>query len=427
MNIIKNPTPAELEQALQRPGDAQAAARRETVGALLAEIRSEGDRAVRRMAEQFDGSAPDVLELDASAFTAAEQALSDKLKAAIRLAYHNIRVFHEQQWETAFEVETISGVRCSRRSVPIERVGLYIPGGTAPLFSTVLMLGVPAQLAGCREVMLCTPPQANGQVHPAVLFCAQLCGIRRVFKIGGVQAIGAMAYGTESVPAVWKILGPGNPWVTAAKQLVSLDGIAIDLPAGPSEVCVIADDSADAAFVAADLLSQAEHGADSQVLLLSTSEKLIGIIEQELATQLSDLPRQSVAAQALANSAAMLVKSLEEAMTISNRYAPEHLILQVDNPEYWADQVINAGSVFLGHFTPESAGDYASGTNHTLPTGGYARAYAGVSLDSFLKKITFQSIQPGGLEKIGPAIAEMARAEGLEAHARAVTMRMDKR
>lgn len=425
MKILINPSPAALEQAMQRPGDEQAAARRNTVAALLAEIRREGDLAVRRLAERFDGSAPESLEVDAATLEAAEQALSEELKIAIRLAYHNIRVFHEQQWEPEITTETMPGVVCSRRSVPIERVGLYIPGGTAPLFSTVLMLGVPAQLAGCQEVILCTPPQKNGQVHPAVLFCAQLCGIRRVFKMGGVQAIGAMAYGTESVPQVWKIFGPGNPWVTAAKQLVSLEGVAIDMPAGPSEVCVVADASARASFVAADLLSQAEHGADSQVLLLTTSEVLIGQIEQELAAQLSDLPRREVAEQALAHSTVILVKDMDEAMAMSNRYAPEHLILQVENPEHWAARVRNAGSVFLGHFTPESAGDYASGTNHTLPTGGYARAYAGVSLDSFLKKITFQSIQRSGLEKIGPAITAMARAEGLEAHARAVTLRLE--
>jgi histidinol dehydrogenase len=425
MKILINPGSAALEQAMLRPGDEQAATRRDTVAALLAEIRAEGDWAVRRLAERFDGSAPETLEVDAAALETAEQSLSAELKAAIRLAYHNIRVFHELQWEQEITAETMPGVVCSRRSVPIERVGLYIPGGSAPLFSTVLMLGVPAQLAGCQEVVLCTPPQSDGEVHPAVLFCAQLCGIRRVFKIGGVQAIGAMAYGTASVPRVWKIFGPGNPWVTAAKQLISLEGVAIDMPAGPSEVCVVADASARAAFVAADLLSQAEHGADSQVLLLSTSETLIAQIEQELAAQLSDLPRRSVAEQALNNSTAILVKDMDEAMALSNQYAPEHLILQVENPEHWAARVRNAGSVFLGHYTPESAGDYASGTNHTLPTGGYARAYAGVSLDSFLKKITFQSIQRGGLKKIGPAIVEMARAEGLEAHARAVTLRLE--
>lgn len=426
MTILKNPSLEELHPALQRPTDVQAAARRQTVSALLEAIRTEGDAAVRRLSERFDGYAPETLEVNAEAFEAAERVVPDDLKAAIRLAYRNIRTFHERQWAPEVAVETMPGVVCSRRSVPVERVGLYIPGGTAVLFSTVLMLGVPAQIAGCEEVILCTPPQADGQVHPAVLFCAQLCGIRRVFRIGGVQAIGAMAYGTESVPRVWKIFGPGNPWVTAAKQLVSFDGVAIDLPAGPSEVCVIADDSARADFVAADLLSQAEHGPDSQVLFITTSPNLIAGLESELKRQLSDLPRAAVAEEALSCSTAILVENLDEALEISNLYAPEHLILQLAEPEKWLDRVRNAGSVFLGHFTPESAGDYASGTNHTLPTGAYARAYAGVSLDSFLKKITVQRIQPEGLKNIGPAIVAMARAEGLEAHARAVRIRSEK-
>ena len=425
MKILKNPSFSELNSALKRPTDTQAAARRETVAGLLEEVRREGDRAVRRLSERFDGQAPETFETEVSAFETAEKNLPEELKSAIRLAYDNIRTFHERQREPELSVETMPGVVCSRRSVPIDRVGLYIPGGTAPLFSTVLMLGVPAQLAGCEEVILCTPPQADGQVHPAVLFCAQLCGIRRVFRIGGVQAIAAMAYGTETVPVVWKIFGPGNSWVTAAKQLISLDGVAIDLPAGPSEVCVIADESAQPAFVAADLLSQAEHGADSQVLLITTSATLAGQVAQEISRQLSDLPRRAVAEQALENSTVVVVNHLREALELSNRYAPEHLILQVENPGHWAAQVRNAGSVFLGHYTPESAGDYASGTNHTLPTGGYARMYAGVSLDSFMKKITFQTIDRSGLGQIGPAIVAMARAEGLEAHARAVTLRLD--
>lgn len=425
MKILKNPSFSELNSVLKRPTDTQAATRRETVSGLLEEVRREGDRAVRRLSERFDGYAPEAFETDISAFETAEKNLPEELKSAIRLAYNNICTFHEQQREPEISVETMPGVVCSRRSVPIDRVGLYIPGGTAPLFSTVLMLGVPAQLAGCAEIILCTPPQADGQVHPAVLFCAQLCGIRRVFRIGGVQAIGAMAYGTETVPVVWKIFGPGNSWVTAAKQLISLDGVAIDLPAGPSEVCVVADESAQAAFVAADLLSQAEHGADSQVLLITTSATLAEQVSLELTQQLTDLPRRTVAEQALDNSTVVVVNHLREAMELSNRYAPEHLILQVENPEQWAALVRNAGSVFLGHYTPESAGDYASGTNHTLPTGGYARMYAGVSLDSFMKKITFQTIDRSGLGQIGPAIVAMARAEGLEAHARAVTLRLE--
>lgn len=395
---------------------------REKAAGMLAAIRREGDAAVRRFSLQFDGQEP--AAVTEAAFEQAEAGLSPALKAAIRQAYANIRAFHAAQQEDMAPVETMPGVLCWRRSVPIERVGLYIPGGTAPLFSTVLMLGVPAQLAGCPDVVLCTPPQPNGEVHPAVLFSAALCGIRKVFSIGGVPAIGAMAYGTETVPRVWKIFGPGNPWVTAAKQLVSLDGVAIDLPAGPSEVAIVADAAANPAFVAADLLSQAEHGADSQVLLISDSESLLQAVAAELNRQMADLPRQEIARQAIAHSKALLVDSLEEAMDWVNLYAPEHLILQTQQPEQLAEQVVNAGSVFLGPYTPESAGDYASGTNHTLPTGGYARAYAGVSLDSFVKKITFQQITEKGLEKLGPAIVEMANAEGLAAHARAVTLRM---
>lgn len=424
MNIIKYPNPAQVAALLARPTDEQAAERREKVAVMLAAVRAEGDAAVRRLAQQFDGFAPENLEVTEAEFAAAEHAVSPALQAAIRQAYTNIRTFHERQWEDAKPVETMPGVTCWRKSVAIEKVGLYIPGGTAPLFSTALMLGVPAQIAGCQEIILCTPPQPGGAVHPAVLFAAQLCGIRRVFKIGGVQAIGAMAYGTEAVPQVWKIFGPGNSWVTAAKQLVSLDGVAIDMPAGPSEVCVVADSTANPAFVAADLLSQAEHGADSQVLLISDSEILMQQVENELKKQMSELPRRDFAEKSLANSHAVLVNNLADAMAISNAYAPEHLILQVAEPEFWAGKVTNAGSVFIGHFTPESAGDYASGTNHTLPTGGWARVYAGVSLDSFLKKITFQQITSSGLKLLGLTITEMARAEGLEAHALAVDVRL---
>lgn len=423
MNILRYPSPAALSAALARPTDSSAASRREQVADLLAAIRSEGDAAVRRFALKFEGAAPAHFSVAEADFVAAEAVLPAALKAAIRQAYANIRTFHAAQREPPMEVETMPGVRCWRKSVPIERVGLYVPGGTAPLFSTVLMLGVPAQLAGCQQVVLCTPPQRDGQAHPAVLFAAGLCGIRRVFRIGGAQAIGAMAYGTETVPQVWKIFGPGNSWVTAAKQLASLDGVAMDMPAGPSEVAVLADEQADPRFVAADLLSQAEHGADSQVLLVSDSEALIRAVEQELGRQLSDLPRRDFAQKALDNSTAVLVAGLAEGMAVLNTYAPEHLILQVADPAHWAEQVQNAGSVFLGAHTPESAGDYASGTNHTLPTGGYARAYAGVSLDSFLKKITFQYIQPAGLQMLRPIITAMARAEGLEAHARAVELR----
>ncbi len=423
MKFLSYPDLQDAITGLARPTDEHSAGRREKVAAMLAAIRLEGDAAVRRFAVQFDGFVSGQLAVTDEAFSAAELMISPELQTAVRQAYANIRAFHERQRESFQPLETMPGVVCWRESVPIGKVGLYIPGGTAPLFSTVLMLGVPAQIAGCREIVLCTPPQPDGSVHPAILFAASLCGIRQVFRIGGVQAIGAMAYGTDSVPAVWKIFGPGNPWVTAAKQLVSLEGVAIDLPAGPSEVCIIADDAANPRFVAADLLSQAEHGPDSQVVLLSDSEKLIRRVEQELAIQLAGLPRRDFVAQALENSTAVLVSDLGEAMAISNLYAPEHLILQVAKPETWAARVTNAGSVFLGGFTPESAGDYASGTNHTLPTGGYARAYAGVSLDSFVKKITFQRIDRLGLGRLAPVIVEMARAEGLEAHARAVELR----
>ncbi|MCK6695315.1 MAG: histidinol dehydrogenase, partial [Thermoanaerobaculia bacterium] len=395
---------------------------REKVADMLTAVRREGDAAVRRFCLQFDGQEP--AAVTEAAFEQADALLSPALKAAIRQAYANIHAFHAAQKEEFLPLETLPGVRCWRRSVPIERVGLYIPGGTAPLFSTVLMLGVPAQLAACPEVILCTPPRADGSVHPAVLFSAALCGIRKVFSIGGVQAIGAMAYGTETVPRVWKIFGPGNPWVTAAKQLASLDGVAIDLPAGPSEVAVVADAPANPVFVAADLLSQAEHGADSQVLLITDSESLLEAVEAELSRQIADLPRQEMARQAIAHSKALLVGSVEEAVDWVNLYAPEHLILHTQQAEQLAERIVNAGSVFLGPCTPESAGDYASGTNHTLPTGGYARAYAGVSLDSFVKKITFQQITEKGLEKLGPTIVEMANAEGLAAHARAVTLRL---
>jgi len=424
MKLIKYPNLTEAETILARPDDVGVSARREQVAVILHAVQKDGDAALRSFSAQFDGFAPETLEVTEAEMTQAEQQLSEALKLAIRQGYANIRQFHSMQWEKGQRIETMPGVTCWRKSVPIGRVGLYIPGGTAPLFSTVLMLGVPAQLAGCAEVILCSPPQKDGQVHPAVLFAAGLCGIRRIFKVGGAQAIGAMAYGTESIPRVWKIFGPGNAWVTAAKQMVSLDGVAIDMPAGPSEVCVVADAHSNPVFVAADLLSQAEHGPDSQVLLISDTEDLIHAVERELELQLQTLPRLDFARQSLGNSHALLVRDIAEALVWSNTYAPEHLILAVEDPESWSAQVTDAGSVFLGPFTPESAGDYASGTNHTLPTSGYARAYSGVSLDSFLKKITFQQISSQGLAQLGPTIITMAQAEGLEAHARAVELRL---
>lgn len=420
MQHLHYPSFIESDRLLARPA-ANLSVYRQKVSDMLADIRSRGDAAVRQLALQFDGQEPSLVE--AAEFESAAAALSPALQTAIRQAYTNIRAFHAAQQEKMPVQEPLPGVQCWRRSVPVERVGLYVPGGTAPLFSTVLMLGVPAQLAECQKIVLCTPPQENGALHPAVLFAAALCGIKTVYKLGGVQAIGAMAYGTETIPRVWKIFGPGNPWVTAAKQLVSLDGVAIDLPAGPSEVAVIADQTANPAFVAADLLSQAEHGADSQVLLLTDSPALLEAVEAELGRQVAQLPRRAMAEQALSQSKALLLNNLQEAMTWANTYAPEHLILQVAGAERWAQRVVNAGSVFIGPNTPESAGDYASGTNHTLPTGGYARAYGGVSLDSFVKKITFQQITAPGLRRLGPTIVEMARAEGLEAHAHAVTIR----
>lgn len=423
LNYIKYPDWSMANDLLERPsGDMSVY--REKAAAILSAVKNEGDEAVLRFALQFDGAAPEHLAVTTEEMNAATGLLSPELRAAIRQAYSNIYSFHKSQEEPATVVETMPGVQCWRKSTAIEKVGLYIPGGTAPLFSTVLMLGIPAQIAGCQSVVLCTPPQKNGAVHPAVLFAAQLCGITQIFKIGGVQAVGAMAYGTETVPRVWKIFGPGNPWVTAAKQLVNLDGTAIDMPAGPSEVAVLADTGANPVFVAADLLSQAEHGADSQVLLVSDSETLLQGVIRELPGQLAALPRSEFAAAALTQSRVLLVKNLEEGMQWINAYAPEHLIIATENPERWSEKVVNAGSVFLGHLTPESAGDYASGTNHTLPTSGYARVYAGVSLDSFVKKITFQKITPQGLQKLGPVVVEMAEAEGLKAHAEAVRVRL---
>jgi histidinol dehydrogenase len=425
MTIYRFPTPDTWAQLLQRPA-LQRDDLRQTVQQILHDIRLHGDDALRQYATQFDRLPLDApIEVAAEDFTAATMRLPEALKTAIQTAKDNLTRFHERQVSTSVErIETMSGVTCWRKSVGIERVGLYIPGGTAPLFSTVLMLGVPAQLAACSEVLLCTPPQANGKVHDAVLFAAQLVGIRRVFAVGGVQAIGAMAYGTATIPRVFKIFGPGNQYVTAAKQMVNMEGIAIDMPAGPSEVMVLADATAQADFIAADLLSQAEHGADSQVVFVTTHEPLLAAVQAALQQQLQTLPRADFAQKALDNSVAILVKDLKEALAVANVYAAEHLILSVENAEYWGEQVVNAGSVFLGHYSPESVGDYASGTNHTLPTNGFAQAYSGVSVDSFVKKITFQQLTINGLRGIADTVTTMARAENLEAHARAVTVRL---
>ena len=403
----------------------------ETVASVLADVRQRGDEAVKAYEQKFDKVELESLAVTEEEMEEAEKLVSNELRDAIILAHHNIKVFHVSQRFVGQKVKTQEGVTCWQKSVPIERVGLYIPGGTAPLFSTVLMLATPAKIAGCKEIVLCTPPtyrsQASNlklQIHPAILVAARIAGVSKIFKAGGVQAIGAMAYGTESVPKVFKIFGPGNQYVMAAKQQVSLDEVAIDMPAGPSEVCVIADEKANAVFVAADLLSQAEHGVDSQVLLITTSEQLLAQIQAEVEKQLAVLPRKEIAAKALENSNFVLVRSLDEAMQLSNLYAPEHLILQVENYEQLAEKVVNAGSVFLGRYACESAGDYASGTNHTLPTHGYATAYNGVNLDSYCRKITFQHLTDEGIRHIGHAVELMAEAEQLDAHKNAMTVRI---
>lgn len=393
------------------------------VKSVLEEVQQQGDAAVQKYTLQFDGVSLTQLSVTEEELQEAVESLDKDLKKAIESAADNIRTFHAHQLKQEPIVETMKGILCWRKSVGIEKVGLYIPGGSAPLFSTILMLGIPASIAGCSEVILCSPPDKSGKLHPAILFAAQLVGIRKIFKIGGVQAIGAMAYGTETVPAVYKIFGPGNQYVTAAKQLVQMDGLAIDMPAGPSEVCVMADYTAVPAFVAADLLSQAEHGPDSQVLLVSTSASLINQVNEELEKQLSALTRKELAAIALSNSRAVLMNTIEEAIELVNAYAAEHLIIACDQAEAIAENIVNAGSVFIGNYSPESVGDYASGTNHTLPTNAYARMYSGVSVDSFVKKITFQKLTREGLLSIAGTVEIMAEAEGLSAHARAVTIR----
>ena len=419
MITIKYPEKSTWPSLLARPVQ-EIAVVEQRVAPILARVKAEGDAALRHYALEFDNLFLDKIEVEPAEIAAAEAQLSDELKLAIQQAYTNIKKFHEAQKQPIERIETMPGVVCWRKSVGIQKVGLYVPGGTAPLFSTVLMLGVPAQLAGCEQVVLCTPSN-----HPAIYFAAQLVGIKQIFRIGGAQAVAAMAYGTESVPQVYKIFGPGNQYVMAAKMLANKEGLAIDMPAGPSEVAVYADDTAVAAFVAADLLSQAEHGADSQVVLVSTSEKLIAAVQAELDSQVAQLPRQQFAEQALQNSKAILVQNHQEAIDLLNDYAAEHLILSIENADEVADQIVNAGSIFLGNYTPESCGDYASGTNHTLPTNGYARAYSGVSLDSFVKKITFQRISAAGLQLLGPVVETMAEAEQLEAHKRAVSIRLE--
>ena len=424
MKIYKYPTQEELPALLKRPVR-DASQLNATVAAVLADIKTQGDAAVRMYEEKFDHVALQDLAVTEAEMQEAETLVNVELKAALQQAHDNIEKFHASQKFQAEHVQVTDGVECWQQSVPIQKVGLYIPGGTAPLFSTVLMLATPAKIAGCEEIVLCTPPAKDGKVNPAILVAARIAGVSKIFKIGGVQAIGAMAYGTESVPKVYKIFGPGNQFVMCAKQQVSLHDVAIDMPAGPSEVEVLADETSNPVFVAADLLSQAEHGVDSQVLLVTKSEEIIEKVQQEVERQLALLPRNEIAAQALEYSKILLVRNDEEMMTVTNQYAPEHLIIETQNYMELAQKVVNAGSVFLGSLTPESAGDYASGTNHTLPTNGYAVAYNGVNLDSYNRKITFQHITAEGIRRIGRTVELMAEAEGLDAHKNAMSYRMN--
>jgi histidinol dehydrogenase len=423
MKVFINPRREEWDQIVSRPA-MDTAAVTERVRPILEAVRQEGDASLIGFARHFDGVELKTLEVSNAEIDLAETLIDENLKSAIRQAAENIRRFHRNQLEPPQVIETMPGVSCWRKSVGIEKVGIYIPGGTAPLFSTVLMLAIPAQIAGCREVVLCTPPRKDGTVHPAILFSARLTGINKIIKCGGSQAIAAFAYGTESVPKVFKIFGPGNQYVTAAKQLVQQMGVSIDMPAGPSEVCVMADETANPEFVAADLLSQAEHGADSQVLLVANNQTVIKAVQEALEKQLGILPRKEMASKALEGSRAVVMENIDEAIALVNQYAAEHLIISMHNAESISDKIFNAGSIFLGNYSPESVGDYASGTNHTLPTNGYAAMYSGVSVDSFVKKITVQQLTETGLKNIAPIVVAMAEAEGLEAHANAVRVRL---
>ena len=421
MKKILSPKKSEWEEILRRPTqtleDIEA-----TVSEIFSEIRKKGDTAVAKYTSLFDGVKIDNVKVSSGEIKEAEALISEELKEAIALAKANIEKFHSAQISERVSVTTTTGVECWQEKRPIQKVGLYIPGGTAPLFSTILMLAVPATIAGCKEIVLCTPPNKEGKVNPAILYTAALCGVTQIFKIGGIQAIGALTFGTETVPKVYKIFGPGNQFVTVAKQLATRYNVAIDMPAGPSELLVVADDTANAAFVASDLLSQAEHGADSQVILVSTSRTLLEKVEAEIASQIKALPRKEVAQRAIENSRLILVENNTLALELINEYGPEHLIICTKNEDFYVDGIINAGSVFIGNYTPESAGDYASGTNHTLPTNGYAKQYSGVNLDSFLKSMTFQKINEEGIRNIGQAIEIMAEAEGLQAHKNAVSL-----
>jgi len=424
MKIIKYPPRESWPELIRRPA-IDSKMLQSAVREILDAVKADGDTALRQFSRKYDGVRLVEIEVQKNEFNTILTDVDDDLRLAIETARENITRFHKSQVEKIRKIETSPGVICWRKNVPIGRVGLYIPGGTAPLFSTVLMLGIPALIAGCPEVILCTPPNKEGRIHPVILYTAQILGIERIFKIGGAQAIAAMAYGTPSVPRVAKIFGPGNQYVTLAKQIVSTQGVAIDMPAGPSEVAVITDRFANPDFVAADLLSQAEHGADSQVICLTDDAEFVTKIMQAVEEQLALLPRRAIAEKSLVSSRLILLKDLDEAMEFANEYAPEHLILQTENPEQLAEKVVNAGSVFIGAYSPESAGDYASGTNHTLPTNGYARNYSGVSVDSFVKKITFQALSASGLGNIGPAVERMAAEEKLQAHRNAVRVRLN--
>lgn len=423
MQVIKYPAREDWASLLTRPAF-DSTSLFDTVQKILDDVRSHGDKAIKKYTQKFDNVSLDVIEVTKDEIAEAETLVSAHLKQAIEMARRNIWKFHAGQQQDLPEIQTSPGVYCWQKAIAIEKVGLYVPGGTAPLFSTVLMLGIPAQIAECKEIILCTPPNKEGKIHPAVLYAAKVAGVHRIFKIGGTQAIAAMAYGTESVPKVYKIFGPGNQYVTAAKQLVSLRDVAIDMPAGPSEVEVIADETANPVFVAADLLSQAEHGVDSQSILITVSEKLVEPVLNQIEIQLEQLPRKEFARKALENSKIIVLKTLEEAVEMTNEYAPEHLIISTHYFMGVAANIVNAGSVFLGHYTPESAGDYASGTNHTLPTNGYAKAYSGVNLDSYIRKVTFQQITQEGLTNLSNAIILMAESEDLQAHSNAVKVRL---
>ncbi|TAI48741.1 histidinol dehydrogenase [Flagellimonas allohymeniacidonis] len=423
MQRIRYPKKEDWSEILRRP--TQTVKDIESiVEAVFKDVEQRGDEAVMDYTQQFDKVRLDSIQATQKEIEAASSQVSAELKHAIQLAKGNIEKFHSAQKSEKVESETMPGVKCWQEKRPIQKVGLYIPGGTAPLFSTILMLAVPAKIAGCEEIVLCTPPNENGQINPVILYTAQLCGVSQIFKVGGIQAIAGMTFGTDTIPKVYKIFGPGNQYVTVAKQIATKYGVAIDMPAGPSELLVVADDSANAAFVASDLLSQAEHGVDSQVILVSTSENFISEVSKEIEAQLIDLPRREIAKQAIANSRLILVQDDNTALALINEYGPEHYIVCVENEEFYIQNTINAGSVFIGNYTPESAGDYASGTNHTLPTNGYAKQYSGVNLDSFMKSMTFQRITEEGIQGIGEAIELMAEAEGLQAHKNAVTLRL---